>query len=87
MKAFKLYVTEGGTKLQLKWLGALLVVIGITISTVALFNYFQFPVEPGEEFAFSARALIIKELYVAAGVGVLGVIFLLAGTFSADSDQ
>ena len=68
-------------------MGALLFVIGIIISTVAPFNYFQFPVEPGEEFAFSARALIIKELYVAAGVGVLGVIFLLAGTFSADSDQ
>lgn len=87
MKAFKLYVREGGTKAQLIWLGALLIIIGIVIASLGIFNYFTIPQEPLEEFAYSPHALILKELYLSAGIGVIGVILLLAGTFAAKGSK
>jgi len=83
MKAFKLYVKEGGTKTQLIWLGALLIIIGIVIASLGIYNYFTIPQEPFEEFAYSPHALILKELYLSAGIGVIGVVLLLAGAFAA----
>jgi len=87
MKGFKLYIKAGGIKRQLIWLGALLLAIAIVISSVGIFNYFNLPKEPAEEYAFSARALTVQELYVAAVIGVLGAIFLLAGAFSAGKEE
>lgn len=84
MKPFKVYLNgKTGAKHQIKWLGALLIVIAIVIATIGVINYFQFPEEPLN--GFSPRALIIKQLYIAAGVGILGIILLLAGAFAASS--
>jgi len=82
MKTFKLYIKEGGTKSQLVWVGALLVIIGIVVASLGIYNYFTIPQESLEEFAFSPHALIIKELYLSAGIGVIGIVLLLAGAFS-----
>jgi len=81
MKAFKLYTREGGTKNQLIWVGALLIIIGIVIASLGIYNYFTIPQEPFEEFAYSPHALILKELYLSAGIGVIGIVLLLAGAF------
>ncbi|MDA2921848.1 hypothetical protein MYX07_01130 [Patescibacteria group bacterium AH-259-L07] len=85
MKTFKLYLKEGGLNAQLKWLGALLLVIAITIATVSVVNYFKFP----EELAngYTPRDLIIRELYVAAGSAVIGLILLIGGAFAADGSD
>jgi len=72
MKAFKLYIREGGTKTQLIWLGALLIIVGIVIASLGIYNYFTIPQEPIEEFA-----------YLSAGMGVVGIILLMAGAFAA----
>ncbi|MDA2936564.1 hypothetical protein MYX06_05085 [Patescibacteria group bacterium AH-259-L05] len=82
MKTFKLYLTEGGLNAQLKWLGALLLVIAITIAAVSVVNYFEFP----EELAngYTPRDLIMQELYVAAGAAIIGLILLIGGTFAAN---
>lgn len=85
MKSFKLYIKEGGPKNQLTWLGAMLMVIAIAIAVVGIFSYFQFSKGTLEEFDLFVRALIIKVLYISAGLGIVGIIFLLAGTFAANS--
>ena len=83
MKAFKLYIKEGGIKTQLIWLGALLIIIGIVIASLEIYNYFTIPQEAVEEFIYSPHALILKELYLSAGMGIIGVVLLMAGAFSA----
>jgi len=83
MKAFKLYVKEGGTKAQLIWLGALLIIVGIVIASLGIYNYFTIPQEAVEEFVYSPHTLILKELYLSAGMGIIGVVLLMAGVFSA----
>ena len=83
MKAFKLYVKEGGTKAQLIWLGALLIIVGIVIASLGIYNYFTIPQEAVEEFVYSPHALILKELYLSAGMGIIGVVLFMAGVFSA----
>ncbi|MBU4369162.1 hypothetical protein KKG58_00170 [Patescibacteria group bacterium] len=85
MKTFKLYIKEGGTKTQLIWLGALLIIIGIVIACLGIYNYFTIPQESIEEFIYSPHALILKELYLSAGMGVIGIILLMAGAFAANS--
>ncbi len=83
MKSFKIYLKEGGTKSQLIWLGALLMIIGIVIVSVSVYNYFTIPQEAVEEFVFSPHALIMKELYLSGGIIILGIVLLLAGAFAA----
>lgn len=85
MKGFKLYIKTGGAKRQLQWLGALLLIIAIVIAAVGIFNYFNLPEEPAEEYTLSARYLTVKEVYIAIGLGVIGIILLLAGAFAASS--
>lgn len=88
MKAFKIYFNgKAGVKGQIKWLGALLIVMAIVVGVISVYNYFQFPSEDPSEFVYSVRALIIKEMYVAAGVGILGVILLLAGSFAVSTQK
>ncbi len=87
MKSFKIYLREGGTHTQLIWLGSLMLILGIIVVAIALFNYFTIPQEPFEEFAFSPHALIIKELYVAGGIMIAGIVLLLAGAFSAHKNN
>ena len=87
MKAFKLYVKEGGTKAQLIWLGALLIIVGIVIASLGIYNYFTIPQEAVEEFIYSPHALILKELYLSAGMGIIGVVLLMAGAFSAKKKE
>jgi nitrate reductase gamma subunit len=87
MKSFKIYLRDRGTHTQLIWLGSLMLIIGIIVVAIGLFNYFLLPQEPFEEFAFSPHALILKELYVAAGIIVTGVVLLLAGAFSAHNNN
>lgn len=82
MKAFKLYIKSGGAKRQLKWVGALIIIIAIVVASVSIYNYLTIPQESIEEFAFSPHALIVKELYLSIGTGVLGIILLLAGSFA-----
>lgn len=83
MKSFKLSFGEGNLNTQLKWLGALMLVIAITLAAVSVFNYSKFPEEP--ENGYTTRALILKEFYIAASVCVLGLIFLIAGAFASDN--
>lgn len=87
MKAFKLYTKEGGTKSQLIWVGALLIISGIVIASLGIYNYFTIPQEPIEEFAYSPHALILKELYLSAGMGVIGIVLLLAGAFGQKASK
>jgi len=87
MKAFKLYIKEGGIKTQLIWLGALLIIIGIVIASLGIYNYFTIPREAVEEFIYSPHALILKELYLSAGMGIIGVVLLMAGAFSAKKKE
>ncbi len=87
MKPFKLYIKEGGTKTQLIWLGALLIIIGFVVASLGIYNYFTIPQEPFEEFVYSPHALILKELYLSAGIGVVGVVLLLAGAFAAKGSR
>ena len=63
MKAFKLYVKEGGTKAQLIWLGALLIIVGIVIASLGIYNYFTIPQEAVEEFVYSPHALILNSAF------------------------
>lgn len=83
MKSFKIYLKEGGIKSQLIWVGALLVIISITILAVSIYNYFTIPQEMPEEFMLSPQALIIKEFYISGALILLGIILLLAGAFAA----
>ncbi|MBL7141794.1 hypothetical protein ISS21_01715 [Patescibacteria group bacterium] len=87
MKAFKVYAKEGGAKRQLIWLGAMLIIVGIVIAVINGYNYFKIPQETLEEFVFSPHALIIKELYLAAGIGVVGLVLLLAGSHAAGASK
>jgi len=87
MKSFKIYLKEGGAKSQLTWLGALLVIVGITILAVSLYNYFTLPQEVPEEFALSPQALVIKEFYISGALILVGMIFLLAGAFAAPTTK
>lgn len=85
MKTFKLYIKEGGLNVQLKWLGALMLVIAITLAAVDVVNYFKFPKEL--EDGFTPHNLILKEFYVAAGVAIIGLILLIGGVFSANNSD
>lgn len=88
MKSFKLYLKlENGAKAQLTWIGALLIIIGIVIVAISVYNYFMIPKEALEEFAFSPHALIIKEVYLSGGIIVLGILLLLAGAFAAPATK
>ncbi|GEM_PF-1372945 len=87
MKGFKIYVKTGGIKRQLQWLGALLLIIAIVVFSVGIFNYFNLPKEPADEYIYSARYLSVKEMYIAGVIGILGVIFLLAGAFAVSSSS
>ena len=82
MKSFKIYLKEGGTKTQLIWLGALLIIIALIVGGINVYNYFKLPQESFAEFAYSPHALMIKEIYLSGGLGVIGIILLLAGAFS-----
>lgn len=85
MKTFKIYLKEGGMNVQLKWLGALLLVIAITIAAVSIVNYFKLPLELDN--GPTPRDLVLKELYVAASAGVIGLILLIGATFAVDSSN
>lgn len=43
MKSFKVYLREGGTNTQLIWLGSLMLIIAIVISSLSVYNYFTMP--------------------------------------------
>lgn len=88
MKSFKIYFKlKNGGKAQLTWIGALLIIVGIVIVAISVYNYFAIPKESLEEFAFSSHALIIKEIYLSGGIIILGIILLLAGAFAAPSTK
>lgn len=88
MKSFKLYFKiKNGGKAQLTWIGALLMIVGIVIAAVSVYNYFVIPKETLDEFVFSPHALIIKEIYLSGGIIILGIVLLLAGAFAAPATK
>ncbi len=84
MKTFKIYSkTRGGTKQQTIWLGALLIVIAISIAVIGSINYSHLPQRSIEDADNSLETLVLQQLYIAGGVGILGIIFLVGGSFAS----
>jgi len=83
MKNFKLYSNTGGAKQQTIWLGALLIVIAISIAVIGGVNYSHLPKRTIEDADNSLEKLVLEEIYIAGGVGVIGIILLVGGSFAS----
>jgi len=87
MKNFKLYARTGGVKKQTIWLGALLIVIAISIAVIGGINYSNLPQRTIEEADNSLEKLVLQQLYIAGGVGIIGIILLVGGSFASFEDR
>jgi len=83
MKTFKLYSRGGGTKQQTIWLGALLIIIAISIAVIGGVNYSNLPQRTIEDADDSLEKLVLQQLYIAGGVGIIGIVLLVGGSFAS----
>jgi len=84
MKNFKLYTKgRGGAKQQTIWLGALLIVMAISVAVIGGINYSRLPERTIEDADNSLERLVLQQLYIAGGVGIVGVVLLIGGCFAS----
>jgi len=87
MKNFKLYSKGGGTKQQTIWLGALLIIIAISVAVIGGINYSNLPQRTIEDADDSLEKLVLQQLYIAGGVGIIGIILLVGGSFASFEEK
>jgi len=88
MKTFKLYPkAKGGAKQQTIWLGTLLIVMAISIAVIGGINYSNLPQRTIQDADNSLEKLVSQQLYIAGGVGIIGIILLLGGSFASFEDK
>ena len=83
MKNFKLYSKAGGVKQQTIWLGALLIVMAISIAVIGGINYSHLPERSIGDADNSLERLVFEQLYIAGGIGIVGIVLLIGGSFAS----
>jgi len=83
MKNFKIYSHAGGVKQQTIWLAALLIVIAISIAVIGGINYSKLPERTIEDADNSLERLVLQQLYIAGGIGIVGIVLLIGGSFAS----
>jgi hypothetical protein len=83
MKNFRLYSGIKNPKQQTIWIGCLLLVIAIAVAVVGFFNYANLPARDIQDADNSLEKLVFQQLYIAGGMGVIGIILLVGGAFAA----
>lgn len=82
MRNFKLYSGVKSPKQQTIWIGCLLLVIAIAIAVVGFFNYANLPAQDIQDANDSLEKLVFQQLYIAGGMGGIGIILLVKGAFA-----
>ncbi|MEK7580100.1 MAG: hypothetical protein AAB465_00585 [Patescibacteria group bacterium] len=88
MKSFKLYFRGFGTKQQLIWVGAFLIIICVVLVGIGLWGVLGLKNEAlFDDYAATERHIAQIILWVGVGGAVFGSLMLLAGGFAAEENN
>jgi len=87
MKSFKLYFRGFGTKQQIIWAGAFLIIICIILVGIGLWGVLGLENQAlFDDYAAAERHIAEVVLWIGVGGAVVGGLMLLAGGFAAEAN-